>query len=389
MAPVSAVARRSIQSRQAPSSEVSVSLRVSEPATAAQRAKANAAAQSLEAVLNDPAFEAELTRKYGAVKASQMIDKLRDGREALSPQRDQETDLHINFFNPNRRPSWRRKIAKSTSGNSLVQLNQAYFENKSAPQMAQTLAYMLAHKLGYGGSVPQAFAAITAKLAEAPSPSTPTVPTPAPAPTTPTVPSPSSSATPSAIIGAFKQGGTGNCVSIAAIKAGMARFGPDGVAKEIKRSGSGYEVLMRDGYKVSFTEAELKAASGYSEIKNLKDPALTLKANVLYTAMAKRAQKEGNDGWRNMTLKQACTTLNNGENYLEGAKWLGLSQHVKQIPTRDMDKYVATVVASAGHAMFASEGTLDHYGSKRSSLNSYGTRVAGNGSRLIGAYAIV
>lgn len=390
MPPVSSVDRRSVQSRSAPAA-VSVNLTFAGNTTAAQRAKLNRAALSLEAALNDPRFAQQLVQRYGTVRAGGMMQKLRDGQEVLSPKKDQEVDLRVGFFDPRFKPLWRNKLAKSSSGNELVQLNQRYFADKSSPRMAQTLAYMLAHKLGYDGTVPQVFANITAKLSRAPAPSPGPGPSPVPTPAPTTVPTPApapSSATAQQILAGFKQGGTGNCVSLAAIKAGMTRFGVDGVFSEIKKTAGGYEVTMRDGVRVKFTDAELKKASGLSEFIS-RDPALTAKANFMYTAMAKRAQAEDNDGWRNMTLAQACETLNNGENYYEGAHFLGLDKHVKKIQPRDMDKYAAAIVASAKHAMFATGGTLDHYGTKRSSTNAYGTRVDGYGRRLIGAYAII
>lgn len=215
----------------------------------------------------------------------------------------------------------------------------------------------------------------------------------APAPSRPT-PAPSAPmqgkdtpTSPNTYFSAFKQGGTGNCVSVAAIKAAMAKFGPDNVFKSVTRSGNGYDVTMRDGVKVRVSDAELATASRLSRFSG-KDPGVLRKANLMYAAMANRAQLEGNDGRRNMSFERACQSLNDGESYLEGARWLGLKNHVRKISPRNLDSYTAVVTASARHAMFASNGYVDHYGSRKDGTH-HGGAFDGRGRALKGAYALV
>jgi hypothetical protein len=215
---------------------------------------------------------------------------------------------------------------------------------------------------------------------------------PAPTPSRPTPgtsprPQPGPAKDPNAYFSAFKQGGTGNCVSVAAIKAAMAKFGPDNVFKSVTRSGNGYDVTMRDGVKVRVSDSELASASRLSRLSG-KDSGLLRQANLMYAAMANRAQLEGNDGRRNMSFEQACQSLNNGESYLEGAKWLGLKNHMKKINPRDMDSYTAVITASAKHAMFASGGYIDHYGQKKDATRNGGA-FDGRGRSMKGAYALV
>ena len=186
---------------------------------------------------------------------------------------------------------------------------------------------------------------------------------------------------------AFKQGGTGNCVSVAAIKAAMAKFGPDHVFKSVTRSGAGYDVTMRDGVKVRVSDAELATATRLSRLSG-KDPALLRKANLMYAVMANRAQLEGNDGRKRMSFERACQSLNDGESYLEGARWLGLKNHVRKINPRNIDDYTAVVTASSKHAMFASSGYIDHYGRKQDGTH-HGGAFDGRGRALRGAYALV
>jgi hypothetical protein len=194
-------------------------------------------------------------------------------------------------------------------------------------------------------------------------------------------------AKPDVYFSAFKQGAAGNCVSVAAIKAAMAKFGPDQVFKSVTRSGNGYDVTMRDGVKVRVSDAELSTASRLSRLSG-KDPALLRKANLMYAAMANRAQLEGNDGHRNMSFARACQSLNDGESYLEGARWLGLKNHIQKINPRNLDSYSAVVAASSKHAVFASSGYVDHYGRKKDGTHDGGA-FEGWGRALRYAYALV
>jgi len=213
-------------------------------------------------------------------------------------------------------------------------------------------------------------------------------PTPSrPASNTSARPQPGPAKDPNVYFSAFKQGGTGNCVSVAAIKAAMAKFGPDNVFKSVTRSGNGYDVTMRDGVKVRVSDAELSSASRLSRLSG-KDPALLRQANLMYAVMANRAQLEGNDGRKNMSFERACQSLNDGESYLEGAKWLGLKNHMRKINPRDMDSYTAVVTASAKHAMFASGGHIDHYGQAKDATRNGGA-FDGRGRSMKGAYALV
>lgn len=192
---------------------------------------------------------------------------------------------------------------------------------------------------------------------------------------------------PDAYFTGFKQGGTGNCVSVAAIKAAMTKFGPDQVFKHMARAGNGYDITMRDGVKVRVSDAELALARQQSRISG-RNPELVSKANLMYAAMAKRAQRDGNDGLKNMSFQRACQSLNDGESYLEGPRWLGLKDHVRKIKPDDMDRYSAVVAASNRHAVFASGGYVDHYGKKRTGARN-GVEIEGYGRPIRGAYALV
>ncbi len=227
---------------------------------------------------------------------------------------------------------------------------------------------------------------LSTRAASAPSRATPNTPA---RPSKPEAPASQGKgpANPNAYFSAFKQGGTGNCVSVAAIKAAMAKFGPDNVFKSVTRSGTGYDVTMRDGVKVRVSDAELSTASRLSRFSG-KDAGVLRQANLMYAAMANRAQLEGNDGRKNMSFERACQSLNDGESYLEGARWLGLKNHVKKINPRDMDNFSAVVVASSKHAMYASDGFIDHYGRRQDGTRNGGA-FDGRGRAMKGAYALI
>lgn len=367
-----------------------VRLKVTGSVTATERNKLQNGAAKLEEVISRHEFLQELKARFGSERGTEIYERIVGGAERLSPTRDREADLQVAFFNP----SFRRRntVALSSSDRSTIHLNRKLFPNRDTADLARTLGHMQAFKLGFDSKVATAVGQIVERLARRPAPNVPSTPTPAPAPTpTPSVPQPSGpsqTVSTEAIFTAFKQGGTGNCVSIAAIKAGMARFGPDQVFRSLTRSAGGYDIVMRDGAKVRVSDAELQTATEWSEIKS-RDEGLTRKANLMFAAMAKRAQNEGNDGRRNMSFTQACKTLNNGENYREGPHWLGLDDHVRDIKASELHKYTAYVAASTKHAMFGSGNYIDHYGTRRGATNSNGVKVDGYGRQLRWAFALV
>jgi hypothetical protein len=184
------------------------------------------------------------------------------------------------------------------------------------------------------------------------------------------------------VIAGFKQGGAGNCVSIAAMKAAMVAFGPDHVFRSVSRGATGTDITMRDGVTVTVSDAELREAARHSRLTGPDQP-LVESATLMYAAMAKRAMAEGNDGRRHRTFASACNSLNNGESYLEGAHWLGIEQHMKEIPASEIKDHVAVVAASNKHAVFSSNGTIDRFGTVQQ------TGTDGFGRTLHSAYAII
>jgi hypothetical protein len=172
----------------------------------------------------------------------------------------------------------------------------------------------------------------------------------------------------------FRQGGTGNCVTVAAIKAGMTRFGTGGIFQSVVRANDGsWNIQMRDGYKMNLTQQELNQARGLSRFTG-RDQNLVNRAIFYYAAAAKRAMYENNDGWARRGFASAARTLNNGEMTREGLHFLGLDRYVRRVSVRDMHRYNAVVASNSGHAMWVSGGVVERYGVGR--RGGYGINTA-------------
>ncbi len=163
------------------------------------------------------------------------------------------------------------------------------------------------------------------------------------------------------LIKAFKQGGTGNCVSIAIIKAGIEIFGIDNIFQHEWIDDS-CRVIMRDGTEIEFSKVEYKSSFELSEFILLNNKEVFNYAVLCFAAMVKRAQIEENDNIPNMTFKKAAETLNKGEYYLEGPHWLGLRHNIRSIGRRYIWQYTGVIGASRKHCFFASQGLEDNYG---------------------------
>ena len=167
------------------------------------------------------------------------------------------------------------------------------------------------------------------------------------------------------MIRAFRQGKRGNCVSIAVIKAAMAHYGPDNIFTNVTAlSGGRHKILMRDGFETLVRPHEIDKATRHSRFLKGKDEDLREKAYFYFAAMAKRVLVEGEIdvflGTR--TLRGALRSLNNGENYTEGFKWLGLTPFTKEIPLDQIDAHENLVGVSRGHCYYITKGVLDNYG---------------------------
>ncbi|MDY7532175.1 hypothetical protein RGV33_10840 [Pseudomonas sp. Bout1] len=214
-----------------------------------------------------------------------------------------------------------------------------------------------------------------------------TVPTPVtPAPTVlpkPDAPSPGpgpqvlpdlsdkrSGAKPDNIWNGFRQGPDGNCVTISAIKAAMAKFGqsPTGIFKSVQPTAEGYHVVMRDGYTLDLKKTELDKAKRGSRFVPMRDSGMLKDAHFLFACSAKRAMLENNDGTAGKSIEAAIKSLNNGEDETgpgEGFKRLGLRDHMKRVPVSAFaDKSLIGMVNRGAHSVAVVDGCEELYGRK-------------------------
>lgn len=161
------------------------------------------------------------------------------------------------------------------------------------------------------------------------------------------------------IIESFKQGGTGNCVAIAVIKASIQIFGLHKVVHFVGND-NGYLFSMRDGFNNEITYSELRQAIDGSKFILLNDVEIFNYANLCFAAMAKRAMVENNENAD--TYRKSIDSLNNGEFYFLGADWLGLRHHKRALGLRYIWSNLGVVGASPKHCFFCSEGLVDDYG---------------------------
>ncbi|OIN52413.1 hypothetical protein BLL37_05205 [Pseudomonas azotoformans] len=163
----------------------------------------------------------------------------------------------------------------------------------------------------------------------------------------------------------FYQGAEGNCVTISAIKAAMMKFGqnPAGIYKNISAVSGGFEVIMRDGFKLFLSHEERRKAEQGSNLDG-SDQALKDDANFLYAVSAKRAQLENNDMRAGRSFEDAMHSLNDGEAPGQALRRLGLIAHVRQSTAQELAKGAIGTLADNMHSVLAVSGSVDNYGQK-------------------------
>ncbi|WP_010175759.1 hypothetical protein [Pseudomonas sp. PAMC 25886] len=170
------------------------------------------------------------------------------------------------------------------------------------------------------------------------------------------------------IWGGFRQGPDGNCVTVSAIKAAMAKFGqsPTDIYKEVKKIAEGYRVTMRDGFALTLSRQEL--AEGIRGAKFVgRDKQMLKDAHFLFAVSAKRAQMENNDGTAKRSFSAAVRSLNDGEDERgagEGFLRLGLKSHMKKVPVSTLAKGTLGMVNRTGHSVAVINGIEELYGKK-------------------------
>ncbi|WP_458723134.1 hypothetical protein [Pseudomonas brenneri] len=177
---------------------------------------------------------------------------------------------------------------------------------------------------------------------------------------------------PKDIWGGFSQGQNSDCITISAIKAAMVRFGqkPADVFKEVKETGDGMDITMRDGVKVHLSQDELKLAEKSAKLQG-SDPEMMKDAAIMYAASAKRAQDENNDGTGARSFTEALRTIENGEEGPEGLLRLGLKNNMKRASAAELLDGAVGIVNRAidlgngqvgGHSMAVINGMEEQWG---------------------------
>jgi len=136
---------------------------------------------------------------------------------------------------------------------------------------------------------------------------------------------------PADIWSGFYQGVEGNCVTVSAIKAAMIRFGQDprAIYKQVQITPTGFDVVMRDAFRLQLTHEEVRQAAAESNFHGNNRQLLNA-AHFLYAVSAKRAQIENNDFRARQSYTTALQTLNDGEYPGEALRRLGLFGYVRE-----------------------------------------------------------
>jgi hypothetical protein len=151
----------------------------------------------------------------------------------------------------------------------------------------------------------------------------------------------------------------------------MMRFGqkPTDVFNQVKLAGNGYDVQMRDGFRLHLSKNELAEAASRSQFVG-DGSAMLADAHFLYAASAKRAQMENNDGFAREGFGRALYSLNNGEDGYEGLQHLGLGAHIRETTVDDLARGQLGVVTHGvrrgdrvfGHSLAVINGREEVWG---------------------------
>lgn len=166
----------------------------------------------------------------------------------------------------------------------------------------------------------------------------------------------------------FRQGPDGNCVTVSAIKAAMHKFGqsPTDIYKRVSKTERGYDIAMRDDFRLTLTHEELKQAAQGARFVG-KDKGMLKDAQFLYAVSAKRAQMENNDGRAARSFSAAIRSLNDGEDERgagEGFLRLGLKKHMKRVAVSVLARGQVGMVNRTGHSVAVIGGKEELWGRK-------------------------
>lgn len=151
---------------------------------------------------------------------------------------------------------------------------------------------------------------------------------------------------------------------LSSIKAAMERFGqsPLSVYASVTRSGKGYDIVMRDGVKVSITLGEIAKAKllcGFQYESGRENGKMFKDVVFMYAASAKRVQLERRED-KLLTYDEALKVLVSHPGAYESLKRLGIIEYVRSSTAQELVETGAIgVVEHGGNTNFAREGLLD------------------------------
>ncbi|WP_262383016.1 hypothetical protein [Pseudomonas gessardii] len=167
--------------------------------------------------------------------------------------------------------------------------------------------------------------------------------------------------------------GTGNCITIAAIKAAMMKFGqePTDVFRDVRAAGDGFDIQMRDGFQLHLSKDELRTAAEVARFEG-DDPALMTSANVMFAASGKRAHMEGNraaspqenDENARRSYRDALESLMDGEGDHEGLDRLGLKGLYRQSSHHELASGGLGIINYSQHSMAVIGGQVELNGGR-------------------------
>ncbi|WP_330213188.1 hypothetical protein [Pseudomonas sp. Z18(2022)] len=147
--------------------------------------------------------------------------------------------------------------------------------------------------------------------------------------------------------------------TLAVIKAAMMKYGqsPLGIYKSVEITSKGYDIVMRDGFKLSLTfqevgHARLASKYSYSDMGMGRDVAF------LYAVSTKRAQIENKYGDTEKGHDQAIQFMNARLDPMLGFKLLGLEGDLRPTTYEKLMKGGVGIVVD-GNTNFALEGKRD------------------------------
>ncbi|WP_327191916.1 hypothetical protein [Pseudomonas trivialis] len=166
----------------------------------------------------------------------------------------------------------------------------------------------------------------------------------------------------------FRQSNEGNCVTVAAIKVAMARFGqsPTGILAKVEKTADGYSVTLRDGYNLRLSDQELSQAARGAKLTG-RDSGMLKDANFLFAVSAKRAQEENNDGKAGASFSAAISSLNDGEDEEEtgeALKRLGLGSYLKKASVSELANGQLGMVNTDTHSVAVIGGREELWGNR-------------------------